>query len=111
MVGFNNNPFNDTREGVLEKKWASDCLEKFRSGQTNVLVASNVLEEGMDIQTCNLVVRFDIPKNYCSYIQSKGRARHRTSNYVVMMENGTFRDKYQEYLKIERALQDVSMFA
>jgi hypothetical protein len=26
IVGFNNNPFNDTREGTLEKKWGKECI-------------------------------------------------------------------------------------
>jgi hypothetical protein len=28
IVGFNNNPFNDTREGALEKKWNQDCINR-----------------------------------------------------------------------------------
>jgi hypothetical protein len=28
IVGFNSNPFNDTREGALEKKWMQDCVKR-----------------------------------------------------------------------------------
>jgi len=28
IVGFNSNPFNETREGRLEKKWLQDCVKK-----------------------------------------------------------------------------------
>lgn len=109
IVGFNNNPFNDTREGALEKKWKQDCLRRFLSGRTNVLVASEVLEEGIDIQKCNLVVKFDVPKNYRSYIQSKGRARHRSSKYIMMVPSTTtevsFKTKYNTYRDTENALQ------
>ncbi|PNF18314.1 hypothetical protein B7P43_G14501 [Cryptotermes secundus] len=109
IVGFNNNPFNDTREGALEKKWNRDCMRRFLRGQTNVLVASDVLEEGIDIQKCNLVVKFDVPRNYRSYIQSKGRARHRSSQYIMMVPCITtgvpFNTKYNIYRATENAMQ------
>jgi hypothetical protein len=28
IVGFNNNPFNVTREGALEKKWLQECVKR-----------------------------------------------------------------------------------
>jgi endoribonuclease Dicer len=77
-----------------------------------VLVASDVLEEGIDIQKCNLVVKFDVPKNYRSYVQSKGRARHRSSQYIMMVPSATtgvsFGTKYSTYRTTENALQTVS---
>lgn len=41
----------------------------------NLLVATSVLEEGIDVPSCNLVVRFDRIQTYTSYVQSMGRAR------------------------------------
>jgi endoribonuclease Dicer len=76
------------------------------------MVASDVLEEGIDIPKCNLVVKFDIPKNYRSYIQSKGRARHHSSKYYIMVpfvKGGTFRTAYQSYQRTEGALRNVSV--
>jgi endoribonuclease Dicer len=83
------------------------------------MVASDVLEEGIDIPKCNLVVKFDVPKNYRSYIQSKGRARHRSSNYYIMVphvkrgtlhvKGATFHTAYQSYQKTEGALRNVSI--
>lgn len=54
--------------------------------QLNLLVATNVAEEGLDIQTCCLVVRFDLPQTVSSFIQSRGRARMLTSEYVFLLE-------------------------
>lgn len=110
IVGFNSNPFNDTREGALEKKWMQDCVKRFLEGQTNVMVASEVLEEGIDIPKCNLVVKFDIPKNYRSYIQSKGRARYQSSKYYIMVpssKGSTFSATYQSYRDTENALRNL----
>ena len=76
------------------------------------MVASDVLEEGIDIPKCNLVVKFDLPNDCCSYIQSKGRARHSSSKYYIMVPRVTpdpFITEYENYRKIESAVQDVSI--
>lgn len=39
-------------------------------------------------KACDLVVRFDPILNMVAYVQSRGRARHRTSTFVVMFQKG-----------------------
>jgi endoribonuclease Dicer len=55
----------------------------------NLLVATSVGEEGLDIQTCCLVVRFDLPETVSSFIQSRGRARMTKSKYVFLLERSS----------------------
>lgn len=62
-----------------------EVLEKFRKEEINLLLASSVIEEGMDIRQCNLVIRYDPPLDYRSFIQSKGRARAKKSIFVIMI--------------------------
>lgn len=61
-------------------------LEKFKNQETNCIVSSSVLEEGIDLQMCNLVVMYDSGQTFRSYVQTKGRARIRNSYYIVMVE-------------------------
>ncbi|CAG2059162.1 unnamed protein product, partial [Timema podura] len=107
IVGSANNPLADNREALLERKLNSDVLKRFNSNDTNLLVSTSVLEEGIDISQCNLVVKFDEPKEYRSYIQSKGRARSGNSIYAVMVNStqySTFRVKFATYQKTEKTL-------
>jgi ATP-dependent RNA helicase DDX19/DBP5 len=38
-----------------------DILDKFRNGQTKVLITTNVVARGIDIQQVNMVVNYDVP--------------------------------------------------
>ena len=58
------------REAKMNTKKQDEVLEKFRGGKLNLVVSTSVLEEGVDVPKCNLVIRFDFPQNFRSYIQS-----------------------------------------
>ncbi|KAI9017504.1 hypothetical protein BC832DRAFT_588764 [Gaertneriomyces semiglobifer] len=60
------------------------AVKAFRTGTVNLLLATRVAEEGLDIQQCMLVVRFDFPESLTNYIQSRGRARKSGSRFVLL---------------------------
>ncbi|KAJ1925469.1 Dicer-like protein 1 [Tieghemiomyces parasiticus] len=63
-------------------------IHDFHTRVCNLLVATQVGEEGLDIRACNVVIRFNLFNTVIEYIQSRGRARHPNSLFVVMVERG-----------------------
>ncbi|KAF2026396.1 dicer-like protein 1 [Setomelanomma holmii] len=83
-------------------------LQKFRRGELNCLFATSVAEEGLDIPQCNLVVRFDLYRTMIGYVQSRGRARHRNSKYLHMLEEGNndHRERVMDVRYDEQVMRD-----
>ncbi|MFW9879118.1 MAG: helicase-related protein [Candidatus Thorarchaeota archaeon] len=75
-----------------------EILDQFKEGQYNVLVSTNVGEEGLDISECDLVIFYDVVASEIRLIQRKGRtARHREGKVIILYSKNT-RDEI--YLRI-----------
>lgn len=78
----------------MSEKRQKSVLTDFRQKKCNILISTCVLEEGMDVQQCNLVIRFDLPGDFRGYVQSKGRARAKNSIYILMSEAGEKHNRF-----------------
>jgi ERCC4-related helicase len=58
-------------------------LKKFRKHEINILVSTNIVEEGVDIPACNMIIRFSKIHNFGSYIQSKVSE---TTNRIIKLD-------------------------
>lgn len=48
--------------GALEGPERDKIIDKFRSGEAKVLITTNVLARGIDVQTVTMVINYDIPE-------------------------------------------------
>ncbi|KAK3293477.1 uncharacterized protein B0H64DRAFT_444730 [Chaetomium fimeti] len=87
MVGTSRVPGRRQDFLDLSQKEYLLSLLAFRRGTTNLLVATSVLEEGIDVPACNLVICFDKPDNLKSFIQRRGRARMSESQLYLLVED------------------------
>ncbi|KAF9933709.1 hypothetical protein FBU30_004717 [Linnemannia zychae] len=86
----------DVGQLQMNVKQQRKIVEGFRKGLYNLLIATDVAEEGLDIERCRFVIRFDVKNTVISHIQSRGRARDRKSEYVIMLPQG---DGFYEKIK------------
>jgi len=92
FVGQSNKSKDD--KGLSQKKQL-EILEQFKRGQYNVLISTNVGEEGLDIAECDLVIFYDVVASEIRFIQRKGRtARHREGKVIILYCKNTHDEIY-----------------
>jgi superfamily II DNA/RNA helicase len=60
--------------GDMMQKDREDIMKEFRSGTTRILITTDILSRGIDIQQVSLVINFDMPKYPQTYIHRIGRS-------------------------------------
>ena len=74
----------------LTQKEQIGILDRFRSGAVNVLVATSVAEEGLDIPATDLVIFYEPVPDVIRMIQRRGRTgRARAGRAIVLVAEGT----------------------
>jgi Fanconi anemia group M protein len=75
----------------LSQDEQAEILRNFRDGDTNVLVATCIAEEGLDIPSVDLVVFYEPIPSEIRYIQRKGRTGRKAAGKVIILAaNNTF---------------------
>nr|XP_032528124.1 endoribonuclease Dcr-1-like [Danaus plexippus plexippus] len=97
-----------TDEGdAREHRRHEEVLKKFRMHECNLLLATSVLEEGIDLPRCNLVVRWDLPPSYRSHALCRGRARACRAAVTLLSKAETHTDRLLHHLAIYRELDQI----
>jgi len=59
--------------GEMDQKERDVIMREFRSGSSRVLITTDLLARGIDVQQVSLVINFDLPTNRENYIHRIGR--------------------------------------
>lgn len=79
----------------LKQKEQIDAIDKFEEGEHNVLVATSVGEEGLDIPATDLVVFYEPVPSEIRTIQRRGRtARKRKGRVAILITKNTRDEAY-----------------
>merc|ERR1712158_219716 len=87
--------------GDMDQKERDVIMREFRSGSSRVLITTDLLARGIDVQQVSLVINYDLPTNRENYIHRIGRGG-RFGRKGVAINFVTDEDK--------RALQDIEKF-
>ena len=52
----------------------NDVVQRFRSGESRILLSTDLLSRGIDVQQVSIVINFDIPYSIDNYIHRIGRS-------------------------------------
>ena len=98
----------NSRNGISKEEQIR-IIEGFRSGEFNILSTTSVLEEGLDVPECNMVIRFQIMSNEIAEVQAQGRARANDSTmHTIITSNSAMH--YNQLLNEEKkALADAAI--
>jgi len=58
----------------LEQKDRERIMREFRSGSSRVLISTDLLARGIDVQQVSLVINYDLPANIENYLHRIGRS-------------------------------------
>ena len=89
------------RQGLSPKDQVS-VLHEFRNGGANVLLATSIGEEGLDIPSADLVIFYEPVSSEIRTIQRRGRTgRQRLGEVIVLIAEGT-RDEGAKAMAVRR---------
>ncbi|UZJ54810.1 hypothetical protein CBS101457_004130 [Exobasidium rhododendri] len=97
---------NKGNKGMRQKD-QEQTIQDFKSGKFNVLVATSIGEEGLDIGEVDLIVNYEAVKNSVRMLQRIGRTgRKRNGRIVVLMSEGLEENNWQHSKDNHRIIQD-----
>ena len=104
------------RSEGMKQKQQIETIEKFKTGSFNVLVATSIGEEGLDIGQVDLIVCYDASSSPIRMLQRMGRTgRKRAGNILLLLMKGKEEDKFTDakdnYQKMQQLICDGDSFA
>jgi len=88
--------------GDMDQKERDVIMREFRSGSSRVLITTDLLARGIDVQQVSLVINYDLPANRENYIHRIGRGgrfgrKGVAINFVTADDNRSLHDIEQFY--------------
>merc|ERR1739845_25486 len=86
-----------TMHADMDQNERNLVMREFRSGSSRVLISTDLLARGIDVQQVSLVINYDLPKNLENYLHRIGRSgrfgrKGVAINFVTNKDVGTMRD-------------------
>ena len=110
FVGTSNHDKRKSNVGEIHELLdQGETLNDLRYGRKNLIIATSVLEEGIDVSATNTVICFEKPPNLKSFIQRRGRARSSKSRYIIMLGDAAKKDLLHTWRTLEEHMKRMYM--
>merc|ERR1711963_215697 len=103
-----------TMHAELDQKERDLVMREFRSGSSRVLISTDLLARGIDVQQVSLVINYDLPQNIENYLHRIGRSgrfgrKGVAINFMTDRDMRTMRDIEKFYAtQIEELPADIA---
>jgi len=103
-----------TMHAELDQKERDLIMREFRSGSSRVLISTDLLARGIDVQQVSLVINYDLPQNMENYLHRIGRSgrfgrKGVAINFVTNRDVGVMKDIEKYYhTQIEEMPMDIA---
>jgi len=103
-----------TMHAELDQKDRDLIMREFRSGSSRVLISTDLLARGIDVQQVSLVINYDLPQNLENYLHRIGRSgrfgrKGVAINFVTNNDVRTMKDIEKYYhTQIEEMPMDIA---
>merc|ERR1712217_652966 len=99
--------------GNLTQEERENNLARFRNGQIEIMVATDVAARGLDIEKINIVINYDFPQDIDTYVHRIGRSgrignRGTAVSFVAVDENGTCLENVANLQKLQGIIKDAN---
>ena len=102
--------------GDLSSEERKQTMELFKSGQSRILLSTDLLSRGIDIQQLSLVINFDLPRSKETYIHRIGRSgrygrKGVAINFITDRDSSQMAELEEHYnTKVEEMPADISEY-
>lgn len=87
----------------LEQKEREEVLREFKNRNIQILVATDVIARGIDIEKIDLVINYDVPRDAEDYVHRIGRtARAQSQGVAITLIN---EDEVLQFHRIEKLIE------
>lgn len=75
---------SETLHGEKDQKDRSDVMNRFKQGEINILIATDVSARGIDIPDVHYVINYDLPEKSENYVHRVGRTGRGTKKGIAL---------------------------
>ncbi|ODV84348.1 hypothetical protein CANARDRAFT_8702 [[Candida] arabinofermentans NRRL YB-2248] len=86
----------DAQTKGMNQKMQKELINEFKKGTYNVLVATSIGEEGLDIGEVDLIVCFDSTSSPIKNIQRMGRTGRKRDGKIILLHSSSERQKFDK---------------